>query len=138
METFVIEKDITVFLVPASSFPEGIAAAHEKLHALIPFSENRRYFGLSRPNRTGMIEYFAAAEELSPGEGKSLNCTNFILKKGAYACIHLKDYNKDPQQISKAFEKLLQHPELDPQGYCLEWYTNEKEMKCLVGLSSKK
>lgn len=136
METFRLEKDIPVFCVPASSFPEGIAAAHEKLHSLIPFSGERRYFGMSHPNRSGIIEYKAAAEELQKDEAQRLACERFVINKGSYVCLTLTNYNKDPQSISRAFETLLKHPKLDPQGYCLEWYISENEVRCMVGITS--
>lgn len=136
MEIFNLEKDIPVFCVPAHSFPEGIEAAHQKLHRLISNSAKRIYFGISRPNRNGVIEYQAAAEELKPDEGLSLDCECFVIKKGNYACIILKDYAKNPQSISRAFAQLLTNPNIDPQGYCLEWYLNEKDMRCMVGIKA--
>ena len=53
--------------MPAKSFPEGILEAHQTLHALVPYSQNRKYFGISRPEN-GNIVYKAAAEELIEGE----------------------------------------------------------------------
>lgn len=136
MEIFNLEKDIPVFCVPAHSFPEGIEAAHQQLHSLISDSTERIYFGISHPNRKGAIEYKAAAQELNNNEGLSLGCDSFVIRRGTYACTILKDYNKNPQSIGRAFEQLLTHPDLDPQGYCLEWYLNEKDMRCLVGIRS--
>lgn len=134
MKRFNLEKDIPVFCVSAHSFPEGIEAAHQKLHRLITDPAERNYFGISHPNRNGVIEYQAAAEEIRNKEGQSLGCKSFVIKKGNYACIILKDYTENPQSISRAFEQLLTHPDLDPQGYCLEWYLNEKELRCMVGI----
>jgi hypothetical protein len=37
METIKLENDITVMYVTAASFPDGVLAAHQKLHSLIPF-----------------------------------------------------------------------------------------------------
>lgn len=134
MEIFNLEKDIPVFCVSAHSFPDGIEAAHQKLHSLITGSAERNYFGISQPNRNGIIEYQAAAEEVRNNEGLSLGCKSFVIKKGNYACIMLKDYTKNLQSIGRAFEQLLTHPDLDPQGYCLEWYLNEQEVRCMVGI----
>jgi len=67
METLLLDKDIKVFYITAKSFPDGISEAHQKLHSLIPFSKNRKYFGLSPPeNEHGTIIYRAADEELTP------------------------------------------------------------------------
>lgn len=135
METMTWDKDITVFYVPASSFPAGVKASHEKLHSLVPFSRDRKYFGVSRPENDGGIQYKAATEELSPGEGKKLNCDTLVLKKGRYAFIEIHDYMKDIPAIGHAFQQLIEEPNIDPEGYCVEWYVSDKEVKCMVRLA---
>ncbi len=133
METLLLDHDIKVFYITAPSFPDGILAAHQKLHSLVPFSTGRKYFGISRPEND-VISYKAAAEELKPGEAEKLNCKTLILKKGNYICIVLPNYLNDLPGIDKAFKKLLSHPNLDPEGYCVEWYFNDKDVKCMVRL----
>jgi hypothetical protein len=135
METMTFDKDLIVFYVPASSFPAGVKAAHEKLHSLVPFSRDRKYFGVSRPENDGGIQYKAAAEELSPGEGKKLNCDTLVLKKGRYAVIDVPDFMNDTPAIGSAFDKLTDLPNIDQQGYCVEWYVNDKDVKCMVRLA---
>ncbi len=137
MESVIIEKDIPVFYVTAASFPAGVQAAHEALHALVPFSTGRKYYGVSRPeNNTGIV-YRAAAEELYEGEGAEYGCETLILKNGRYLSITLHDYLSDVQSIGKAFQQILSQPGLDPHGYCVEYYINDKEMQCMVRMGGK-
>ena len=133
METITLENDIKVFYITAKSFPDGIIDAHRKLHELVPFSTDRKYFGISRPEN-GTIVYKAATEETSQGEAEKLNCDTLILKKGKYICLTINDYMKDLQSIERAFKTLLSHPNLDPEGYCVEWYLNNKDVKCMIRL----
>jgi predicted transcriptional regulator YdeE len=133
METITIDNDIKVFYVTAKSFPADIMESHEKLHSLIPFSANRRYFGVSRPE-DGVIVYKAAAEEINPGEAEKLNLETLILKKGSYISLTINDYMKDIQSIDRAFKELLSNPGIDPQGYCVEWYLSGKDVRCMVRL----
>jgi hypothetical protein len=133
MESTQIEKDIKLFCIIADSFPEGILDAHKKLHSIIPFTTSRRYFGISRPEQ-GVIVYRAAAEEIEADKGKEFGCEPFTIIKGNYVSITILDYIKDPQLIFKAFEKLTEHPDIDPNGYCVEWYYNDKDVKCMVRL----
>jgi hypothetical protein len=133
METIHIEKDIVVMYVTASSFPEGIEAAHEQIHAIIPADAERRFFGISRPEN-GIIAYKAAAEELTPGEAEKYACPTLILKKGNYTCETIHDYKQDPTAIGTTFQRLLAHPQLDMQGYCVEWYIGGKDIKCMIRL----
>ncbi|HTF02906.1 MAG TPA: transcriptional regulator, partial [Bacteroidia bacterium] len=117
-----------------TSFPEGILAAHQQLHALVPFSAQRRYFGISHPIENGKIVYKAAAEETSADEAKTLNLEAFTIRSGKYISLVIADYMTNPAHISEAFQQLLAHPGIDPNGYCLEWYLNEKDVRCMVGL----
>jgi hypothetical protein len=134
METTTLDDDIKVFYVTAKSFPGGIMEAHQKLHSLTPFSNGRRFFGLSRPEN-GIIVYKAAAEEMGGGEAEKLNCDTLIIKKGKYICLTINDFMKDIQSIGKAFKELLANPGLDPDGYCVEWYLNDKDVKCMIRLN---
>jgi hypothetical protein len=136
-ETILMEHDITVLYITAESYPDGIPTAHQALHKLIPFSKERSYYGLSRPENVEGIVYRAAATELTQGEAKALGCETLVLKKGAYAFTVIKDYLKDLSSIGQAFGSLLQHPQLDPQGYCVEWYFNATDVRCMVRIESK-
>lgn len=70
MDTLTLATDMKLMYVTASSFPDGILDAHARLHQLVPFSADRNYFGLSRPENNGPIVYRAAAEKKIPGEAE--------------------------------------------------------------------
>mgnify|MGYP001334058395 CR=1 FL=1 len=135
METTILEKDIKVFYVTATSFPQGIGEATKKLHGLFPFSKERRIFGLSRPENNEGIIYRAAAEEMFEGEAEKLKCKTLIIPKGKYIAILVNDFMKDIVSIDKAFQQLLKQQNLDPQGYCVEQYATDKEaVTCMIRL----
>ncbi len=136
MEKYELIKDINVVYVPATSFPEGIKAAFEKLESLIPPEGNRTVFGLSWPDEDGKIMYKAAIEEKWPGEGKTYGINSFVINKGIYISQLIKNYVTDLSQIGDTFHQLLQHPGIDPRGYCLEWYKGYEDVLCLVKLNS--
>jgi len=131
METYNIEKDIKVLCITASSFPDGVLAAHQKLHALFPPNGRRRYFGISRPDGSKGILYKAAVEEIGDEQSE---LEHFIIKKGAYISELIPDFMQDISQIGKTFEKMLNEPDIDPSGYCLEMYLNETDVRCMVGI----
>jgi hypothetical protein len=136
METITLDTDIKVLYTTAASFPDGIVEAHEKLHLLIPFSEERKYFGISRPEGDGIV-YRAAAEELYPGEAARFKLATLILKKGRYICITVKDYISNLPDINHAFTNLIEQSEIDPMGYCVEWYYNNRDVRCMVRLDDE-
>ena len=133
MDRYTFDKDIAVYCVRATSFPEGILQSHQTLHSKMPYSDERKYFGISRPE-TGPIVYKAAASELTPGELGDKGLEKFIVRKGEYLTVALKDYLKDVAVIGKTFQQLLSQPDIDPNGYCLEWYVSNSEVWCMVPL----
>jgi predicted transcriptional regulator YdeE len=136
MKNYNLEKDIKVMCVTAVSFPEGVMEAYKKLQSLVTDSKERRYFGISCPNKDGGIIYKACAEEKYDGEAEKLGLESFIIKAGDFMSIYIEDHMKDPQSIGNAFQILLKIPNLDPQGYCLEMYKNfdDKDVQCMVPL----
>jgi len=136
MKTITIENDIKVFYVTAKTFPDGIGEAIEKLHSLFPFSKERRIFGLSRPENNDGIIYRAAAEEMYDGEAEQLQYNTLIIPKGKYIALEVIDFRKDIMSIDRAFNKILNQPCLDPQGYCIEQYANDKDaVTCMIRLA---
>jgi hypothetical protein len=134
MEKITIHNDIKVFYVTAKSFPDGIQEAFDKLYAIIPGSDARVYYGLSRPEK-GVVTYRAAVEELYPGEAAKLNCQTLVIRKGIYVSSTIYDFMKNVPEIGQAFRELLSQPDLDPEGYCVEWYFNEKDVLCMLRLN---
>jgi hypothetical protein len=132
--TFKLDKDIEVFCVRAKSFPDGVMQAHQTLHALVPPSNIRKYFGISRPEGGKGIIYRAAMDELSSGELSAHKLEKFLIKSGNYICIDIPDFMKNPILIGQSFQQLLKDPGIDPQGACIEWYLNPNDCKCMVKL----
>ena len=138
METINLDNDINVLCVTAKTFPDGIMEAFDQLNSIVPLSEKGRQFGISRPSEGGSIVYKAAMEEVNEGEAEKLGCEPFIIKKGKYLFVDKTDFMKDLPGIGKAFQMLISQPNIDPNGYCLEWYLNEKDVRLMVRLDDNK
>ena len=136
MEIFTLEDDIKVFCETAKSFPDGILKAHQELESILTCAKQRRYFGISSRNAKGIIIYDAAAEEIYQGEAEELGCEKFVIQSGQYISMLIEDYAKDITAIAKAFQLLIAYPDIDPEGYCIIWYLNEKDVRCMVRLIS--
>jgi hypothetical protein len=130
-----LENDIPVYWIEAVSFPEGIVAAQEAIHAISPFIEKRRFFGISRPEKNKGIVYRAAVEELQVGEAEKYGCERFVIPKGVYVSQKIYQYSKHPHAIGKAFDQLTHVTGIDPHGYCIEWYLNDDDILCMVRLA---
>jgi len=134
MESIFLKQDIKVFYVTATSFPNGVMEAHKKLHSLIGSPVGRKFFGISHPETPSKIIYKAAVEESYPGEGEKLGCETFVIKKGQYISIYIKDFMKDIPKIGQSFQELLADERIDPKGCCVEEYINDKDVRCMVRL----
>lgn len=137
MDKFSLSNNIKVMCLTANKFPEGVAEAHQQLHGKFSLKEERRFFGISHPGPDGKITYKAAAEELREGETEALGLEPFTIQKGHYNCFYLKNFHEDPNWIREAFEILLNQDEVDPNGYCLEWYIGENDVKCMVPIDEE-
>lgn len=134
MDSFNLSEDLKVMCVTADSFPNGVESAHQQLHTLFPQNDHRQFFGISRPDKNGKIIYKAAAEEMEPGEAEKLGLESFTIRKGSFNSFFIKNYRDDVENIREAFEILLKQTEVDPNGYCLEWYIGKDDVKCMVPL----
>jgi len=135
MEKYNVDRDISLFYVKAKSFPFGVGGAFTQLRSLLPEGSDRKLYGISNPSGSEGIIYRAAVEEVFPGEGKGKGCETFLIRKGSYISKYLTDWKKDESGVGVAFQELLRHPGIDPNGYCLEIYENEKDVRCLVPLA---
>lgn len=135
MEKQVIANDKHLYLVPATSFPEGVKAAFDKLQEISGNATFDDLFGISYMGADSKIIYKAGAPETFEGEGQKKGCETFTLKKGTYLCHTIKDWERNMDQFPKVFTELLDHPDLDRQGRCVEWYKGVDEVVCMVRLN---
>ena len=138
METYFIKDDIKLICVNATSFPDGISDAFDRLHKVIGVSNERKLYGISYGTENGKTIYKAAAEELDENEAAKLNLEKFVMKRGEYIGTRILNYLDHTESIGRTFEKLLSNPRLDPNGCCVEMYFNEKDVQCMVRLESKR
>lgn len=123
--------------VSATSFPEGIPDAFDRLSSHLPPTSPRTLFGISRGDGEVGVVYKAAAEVTYPGEARNYGLPTYTIRKGNYATELVTDYKSNTAVINDVFQQLLKSPDLDPNGYCLEWYRNEKDVLCMVKLKDE-
>jgi len=138
MEKYYLDKDVTLLCVTAKSFPNGIKESFETLEKMFPAKEGRNLYGISYAGKNGNIIYKAATEEVYKGEGEKSGGETFTVLSGTYISIYIPDFLKDIKSIGEAFKKLLEDPFIDPNGFCVEMYVNEKDVRCMVRLDPGK
>lgn len=132
--TYNIDKAIRCYCIKAASFPDGVLAAHQQLHKLVAFDGKRRFFGISRPEDGSNISYWAAAEQFDDDNLQENITKEFIIPAGEYIGEEIANFRSDIPAIGLTFQKLLKHPQLDQSGFCLEWYFNMDDVRCMVPL----
>jgi hypothetical protein len=136
MNHYTIEKEIPCWCVKAAGFPEGVLAAHQQLHAVFSFDEQRRFFGMSRPEGKDQIAYWAAVEIIDGDENKTQNMEKILIEAGQYYGTDITNFRKDIPAIGKTFQELVQHPQVAADGFCIEWYYNMNDVRCMVRLDN--
>jgi hypothetical protein len=83
-------------------------------------------------DRNGSIIYKAAAEELTPGELSKHQLEPFTLRQGNYIYTDVKDFMENIPAIGQAFDQLKKDSRIDPLGAAVEWYLNDKDVRCMI------
>lgn len=129
-----IDSDIHVLCVQAIPFPQGITKAFATLEETVPAMQSRDHYGLSHGTAHGEIVYYAACKEEHPNEATELQLERKTISAGKYACILIPNFPQNLDKIPPAFQQLLTHPNLKPHGMCIEFYTCERGVECMVPL----
>lgn len=138
MEVVNLKNNIKVICVEAVSFPDGILQAHEKLESLLPSRGDRSFYGISYPDSRGQIIYKAATTEAYDGEADKLECQTFTISKGSFLSKLVPDWCESEHKVKDTFNGLLSDVNIHKEGYCLEEYISNKDMRCMVPLQETK
>jgi len=131
MEIYTLHKEITLYGKQVTTFPTGIKEAFDELIAIVPDGMERSHFGLSYMEGEKVI-YHAASEEKFPGEAKQLNYREYVVEKGNYLSVTIKDWMQKINAIKEVFHELMQDERADLSKWCVEWYKSDEEMMCMV------
>src|SRR4051812_19727768 len=90
----IISNGIPVLCARASSFPEGVLNAFRFIEQANPEFCRRTFYGLSRGNRNGGIDYWAAVES-HPGDTEMKGLEEKVIAPGHYAAVTIRDLRKN-------------------------------------------
>ncbi len=58
------------------------------------------------------------------------------MEKGEYLSRNIENRKQNIPLIGSTFQEMIRQPNVDPQGACIEWYSEDnKELLCLVKLA---
>jgi hypothetical protein len=134
METYYLDHDIRLCCISAASFPAGVMDAYQRLHNLFPDFQTRRVYGIAWPDGQGSMVYKAGVEESYPGEARDIGMETFVVKKGEYLGLLVKNFMDDIASIGLAFRRLVDTPGIHPDTIGIEMYQGDN-VRCLVPLT---
>jgi predicted transcriptional regulator YdeE len=138
MEIYNLPNDIKAFGFQVTNFPEGIGEAFETLIKTIPGGFDRPYYGISFMDQNGKMIYNVAAQEKYEGEAEKYNYKGFVIERGEYVTITLRDWRKKTDCIKDLFHEIMGDSRVDKTKPAIEWYKNDDEMMCMVKTISAK
>ncbi len=131
MNSYHIAEDIKLFTVTATKFPEGVQAAFEQLHSLTSIYDAIAYYGISYANANGGIIYKAAVA-LKDSTTDIPGIETYFLQAGEYRGMEILNFREHIADIGKTFQELIQHPDINKNGCCIEVYYNDTDVRCMV------
>jgi len=129
MEKIKIEKDIKTIGKWVSTFPLGIGETFDSLAQNLGLTRN--YYGVSWMEGNG-IHYLALAEEKTAGEASRYGYEKYVIEKGEYLAIELKDWRNHLNAMEGIFGELMKDQRTDKTKPCVEWYKDDYEMLCMM------
>ncbi|GAB3544454.1 hypothetical protein [Spirosoma fluminis] len=134
MEIVQFDQDFDLICVTATSFPAGIRQAFKTLESSVPEAGHRPFYGISKPDETGAINYKAGVPQAYEGEAKQYGHESLTLAKGDYLTITIRQWPKQENSIGLTFRTLRDDPRLDPTSFCVERYDHE-DVTCMVKIN---
>lgn len=134
MQTIKILNDVKLFYIQATSFPDGIKDAFNKLENSLPTKQGREFYGIYEENENG-ISYKAAVLEQFKNEGDKYSCKYFILEKGKYLSESINNWETKIEKIGETFDKMFEMENVNPKSPSIEHYKTLNELVCMVKLN---
>lgn len=132
MEVIHLPHDIQLVMLQAASFPEDIQATFDTLKEMLGDIPTQTSYGVSHADAQGHIIYYAAASLVDPKQTVP-GTKSITIRNGNFVSLPVRQWRENIPAITTTFHTLMQHADIDPNGYCLEEYGCDT-MRCFVPL----
>jgi hypothetical protein len=131
MENYHIEHDLKLFGLHVKTFPLGIGETFDELINNLPEGPVRSYYGISYIKGEKIV-YLAMTAERFEGESNQYTYERFVVSRGNYKSIVVKDWSKKTDKMKDLFHEILKDECPVETRPCVEWYKDDVEMMCMV------
>jgi len=123
--------ELNLMFVQASSFPDGIKEAWNRLEGPLATLKGKKFYGTSR-FIDGAMEYRACVIPSDASEPSRLGFDTFTIPSGYYATKKLMDWPTKTHLIKTIFEELGSKYSVDYNRPHIEFYRSQKEVVLMV------
>ncbi|MCG8601923.1 MAG: hypothetical protein MI807_17410 [Verrucomicrobiales bacterium] len=135
MKTILVEQpSLRLITCQSGSFPDGNAAAFERLEKELESLRGRKFYGLIYETEEG-IDYFAGLLPLDPDEENRFRENGFstaTIPGGSFARAKIKGWRERTHEIGSAFADIIQTHGIDLSRPQMEYYRSLEELHLLV------
>ncbi|WP_336515019.1 hypothetical protein [Pollutibacter soli] len=132
--THIQENDLRLLCKRVPEFPANIDQAFLEMERVFADYVRDGYYGISWMEGEKVIYHACAPVPENIPDG---NYDPFILKKGNYIAVELKNWMQQLPMIKEAFMFLMKDPRFDYNYPCAEWYKSDDEMLIMVRMKEE-
>ncbi len=133
MEKITLNESIPVVCVTATSFPDGIMEAYEKLYRKVKNHTGRTTYGISTFSNGNLI-YKAAFSHMDDDDISEMSLESDVISKGEYIAETIKNFEKHRDKFQPTFKKLGDSKyKTGMPG--IEWYQGNN-VKCMLPINN--
>jgi hypothetical protein len=129
--TFVDLPAVRLLVTRAEGFPDGIAAAFERVECGLDSLRGRKLYGVCSAGPAGM-EYHAGVEPEDDAEGERLGLPLMVIPAGAWARTTLVPWEEHKDEIGPLVDGMIESVDYDSSRPTLAFYRSGIELQLLV------
>jgi predicted transcriptional regulator YdeE len=128
MKEIQLDNDTKLICEKANDFPAGVVPAFQSLEKKV--GTKRQFYGLSQGDKNGIVYW--AGVSAKDKEVVPAGCEIIVIKSGTYISEQVSNWRGREIILGETFQRMYNHPNADPNGYCVENYLENGDVLCMV------
>jgi predicted transcriptional regulator YdeE len=129
--SFVDLPELRLLVAQAETFPEGAAAAFERVESGLPTLRGRKLYGVVYTTPEG-VRYYAGVVPEDEQESERLGLPVLTVPAGPYARANLMHWEEHRDDIGPVVDQMIESVDYDPSRPVLEFYRSSFELQLHV------
>jgi hypothetical protein len=129
--SFVDLPELRLLVAKAETFPQGAAAAFERVERGLPSPRGRKLYGVVYTRPEG-VEYYVGVVPEDEQESERLGLPVLTVPAGPYARANLLQWEEHRDDIGPMVDQMIESVDYDPGRPVLEFSRSSFELQLLV------